>query len=213
MKDYDNFSKTFAKSRKNMHWPEIEYFMDFISKLDKTEKNNLKILDIWCWSWRLFPYLVKTLNWFEYLWIDSSSWMVEEAQSEHPWADFKVLDMQSLNELDKEYDMIFLIASFHHLENYEERIEVLNNMKKILKPDWLIYMTNWNLLNENNISRYKDVYSWNGDFQIKIWKFSRYYHWFTLDELNWLFDVSEFPILENREYWSWNNLISIIRKK
>jgi hypothetical protein len=46
MKDYDNFSKTFAKSRKNMHWPEIEYFMDFISKLDKTEKNNLKILDI-----------------------------------------------------------------------------------------------------------------------------------------------------------------------
>jgi hypothetical protein len=25
---YDNFSTTFAKSRKNMHWPEMEYFME-----------------------------------------------------------------------------------------------------------------------------------------------------------------------------------------
>ena len=45
MDNYDNFSKTFSKSRKNMIWPEIEYFINFI-KSNFEDKNKLNIIDI-----------------------------------------------------------------------------------------------------------------------------------------------------------------------
>ena len=41
MVDYNNFAKTFSKSRKNMKWLEMEYFMNNLNISDTT-----KILDI-----------------------------------------------------------------------------------------------------------------------------------------------------------------------
>ena len=46
MREYDNFSETFAKSRKNMHWPEIDYFMDFIKSSPNLNRAGLEILDV-----------------------------------------------------------------------------------------------------------------------------------------------------------------------
>jgi cyclopropane fatty-acyl-phospholipid synthase-like methyltransferase len=43
MVDYNNFAKTFSKSRKNMKWLEMEYFLE---KLNFT--NDIKILDVGC---------------------------------------------------------------------------------------------------------------------------------------------------------------------
>jgi len=41
MVDYNNFAKTFSESRKNMKWPEMEYFLESIP-----EDQNINILDI-----------------------------------------------------------------------------------------------------------------------------------------------------------------------
>jgi hypothetical protein len=41
MVDYNNFAKTFSKSRKNMKWLEMEYFLEKIIFSDST-----KILDV-----------------------------------------------------------------------------------------------------------------------------------------------------------------------
>jgi hypothetical protein len=38
MVDYNNFAKTFSKSRKNMKWLEMEYFLE---KLILSEETNL----------------------------------------------------------------------------------------------------------------------------------------------------------------------------
>ncbi len=56
-------------------------------------------------------------------------------------------------------------------------------------------MTNWNLLDQ---PRYESHHTGNGDFQIKIGSYTRFYHGFTCDELDTLFHDTGFTIRENR---------------
>jgi SAM-dependent methyltransferase len=81
------------------------------------------------------------------------------------------------------FDYIFFIASFHHLENIEKRLEVLKKTKSLLKSWGIIFMTNWDLQSELNRKKYqKSIIKntknefWSVDYNIKIWKFTRYYH-------------------------------------
>jgi 2-polyprenyl-3-methyl-5-hydroxy-6-metoxy-1,4-benzoquinol methylase len=77
--------------------------------------------------------------------------MILEAQKLHPDNHFQVLDMSHLaigNLAASDYDVILFLASFHHLEAREDRIQVLKNTKKLLAPNGRIYMTNWNLLSQ-----------------------------------------------------------------
>jgi 2-polyprenyl-3-methyl-5-hydroxy-6-metoxy-1,4-benzoquinol methylase len=53
--------------------------------------------------------------------------------------------MQDIRAVDQSFDSLLFLASFHHLESKEERTQVLENTKKLLKPSGRIYMTNWNL--------------------------------------------------------------------
>lgn len=204
---YDKFSKTFSKSRKNMKWEELDFFIKFLPNIG----TGTHILDIWCGNGRLLNYLKSASSEFSYLWIDSSSGMIKEAKKEYPDYDFQVLSMTDIDKLDKKFDYIFLIASFHHLETEAERVDVLNKIKKILNKWWLVLMTNWNLLGEENFEKYKKEYSWNWDFNIKIWKYSRYYHGFKLEELEELFNQTWFKITENRVFEWGRNIVSIIK--
>lgn len=222
LENYDKIAKTFSKSRKNMKWEEINYFFE---KYLKKDKKNISILDVWCGSWRLLEHLEKYF-WdleFKYLWIDSSSEMIFQAKNNFSCKDFEVLDMQKIDELTwKKFDFVFFIASFHHKKNLKERLETLKNLKKVLKKDSLIFMTNWALesdlnkkkyekskinLQENNLE--KDF--WSSDFSIKIWEFFRYYHSFSLEELEFLFEKNDFEIIENRLFENKKNIISILK--
>ncbi|HBA45440.1 TPA: hypothetical protein DEG21_02680 [Patescibacteria group bacterium] len=83
--------------------------------------------------------------------------MINEAKLEYPSHNFKVLDMTNLDKLDKKYDFIFFIASFHHLKNQEERQGVLQKTLKLINKGGFIFMTNWNLLSEINSKRYQEI--------------------------------------------------------
>jgi ubiquinone/menaquinone biosynthesis C-methylase UbiE len=62
--------------------------------------------------------------------------MIEEAKKSYKDKDFLVLDMISIDKIeDRKFDFIFFIASFHHLQTIEERIEVLQKAKDLLKKD------------------------------------------------------------------------------
>lgn len=207
---YDNFSHTFSKSRKAMKWPEMDYFKDFI-KTNLWESRNFKVLDIWCGNGRLLNYLKpNNLDKF-YLWIDESAWMINEAKKEFPDNNFEVLDMTNLDKLDKRFDILFFIASFHHLKTIEKRQEVLQKSLKLLNKNGLIFMTNWNLLSDFNSKKYQEIQKWNQDFNIKIWEFSRFYHGFKPEELENLFKNSGVEIIENRIFEWERNIISILR--
>lgn len=212
--NYDDFAKTFAKSRKNMKWEEIYYFFSKIGKFEW-----LNILDIWCWSWRLVNHIKDYFDGnFYYTWIDSSSEIISEAKKSHNAFDFYCQNMKEIS-LEKKYDLVFFIASFHHLKTTWERIEVLKNLSNYLKQDSLIFMTNWSLNSELNSKKYftsiipnsKNQF-WSSDYNIKIWEFYRYYHCFSLEELEYIFSQAWFKVIENREFENKRNFISIIKK-
>ena len=216
MVDYDKFAKTFSNSRKNMKWDEIDYIISFLKW-----KKNLKILDIWCWNWRLLRELViSEININDYLWIDLSKWLLDEAKNLNPWYNFIELDMNDLKNINKKFDNIFLIASFHHLKNYNERNNVLKQIFELLDVNWKAYITNWALNSQLNLKKYENSRIewsinefWNFDYNVKIWDSSRFYHSFNLDELKYLFIQVWFNILENFLFENNRNYVSIIEKK
>ncbi|MDD2891593.1 MAG: class I SAM-dependent methyltransferase [Candidatus Gracilibacteria bacterium] len=111
------------------------------------------------------------------------------------------------------YQFIIFIASFHHLHTKEERKEVLLQAKRLLVPDGVIMMTNWNLIGEKLFKKYEKSYRGNGDFGIKIGIHERYYHGFSVMELDELFQESGYEILENRIFEGEKNIVSLIKSK
>jgi len=214
--DYNDFAKTFSNSRKKMKWEEIDYFLSFLEW-----KKDISILDIWCWNGRFLSHLKdKHIKYTNYLWIDLSDWLLKEASELHPEEWFLHLNMLNIDSVNEKFDYIFFIASFHHLDNINYRKNVLKKASKLLNKDWKIFMTNWSLNSELNKERYnnsiiknsKNIF-WSLDYNIKLWKFYRYYHCFDLTELDFLFKENWFNIIENRLYDTWKNFISIIQKK
>ena len=213
--DYNNFAKTFSQSRKNMKWEELEYFFSHLTQGS--------ILDIGCGSGRLLEQYEQhfTRPTGEYLWIDMSSGLISEAQKAFPDKSFiagNMLDLQSIL-WDKKYDNFFLIASFHHLETLEQREQMMKQLFAVAKPWAKIFMTNWALESPQHLEKYrhakvagsKSKFGWS-DFNIKFWKHDRFYHNFSLTELEYLSQTSGFTIIENRLFESEKNIITILQK-
>lgn len=215
MVNYNNFSKTFSNSRKNMKWEEVDYFLSFLKWFKK-----LKIIDIWCGSGRLLSELKDSeLDIKSYLWIDLSSWLLDEAKKKFEDDNFIELNMLNVDKVDFIFDTVFLIASFHHINNLEDRLRFFKKLYKKLETWDMLFLTNWSLESDLNRDRYissKIKWTtnkfWSSDFNIKIWAYTRYYHCFSLDELNYIFTKTWFQIIENREFDNKRNIISIIKK-
>lgn len=218
MVNYNNFAQTFSNSRINMKWEEIDYFISFIKNISLS---NVDILDVWCWNWRLYSELLKSnLKLWSYTWVDLSEWLLNEALKQFPNTNFLNLNMLNLDNLEQKFDIIFFIASFHHLDNFDDRLLVLQKAYNRLKSWWYIFMTNWYLNSNLNSVKYKDsIISWTKnqfdsiDFNIKIGDYTRFYHSFDISELDYLFKTARYEILENRVFENDKNIISIIKKK
>ncbi len=213
---YDSFAKSFSDSRKNMKWWEIDYFLSII----KDNDSSVSLLDIWCGNGRLLelmePFELKIEN---YLWIDNSVGLLEEAKKLHPDNSFLHLDMQDISTIKEKYDYIFFIASFHHLESIEDRENVLLSTYNLLNDGGRLFMTNWALDSEINTEKYlsskiqdsQNIYG-GTDYNIKFGEFDRYYHCFSLEELENISECSGFNIDENRLFDNKKNFLTILRK-
>jgi hypothetical protein len=62
--------------------------------------------------------------------------------------------MLNLDEINYKFDYIFFIASFHHLSNLQDRINVLKKAYNLLNNHGKIFMTNWALNSELNKKKY-----------------------------------------------------------
>jgi SAM-dependent methyltransferase len=192
-----------------------------MEKLDFSD--TTKILDIGCGNgrflWELINIFPNQINSNNYTWADLSSGLLEEARKDYSDFTFHELNMLNIDSLDYKYTDIFFFASFHHLQNIEDRLEVLKKVHSKLEESWKIYMTNWALNSELNSKRYNSAIIewsenkyWSLDYNIKIWEFDRYYHCFSLEELEYLFKEAWFKVIENKLFENNRNFISVIQK-
>ncbi len=180
--------------------------MDFLkTKSSLNLSNQLRVLDVWCWNWRLYSFLSWELDKLDYVWTDISENLLNEAKKSYPDMPFICQDMTDLSNFkDNSFDLIFSIAAFHHLYKRSDRLIHLKELKRILKPGWLIFITNWNLFQKKYISCFFNKFykkrTWNDTHvpfkQGKDKLTDRYYHAFTPSELNKLYKLSDLDIKE-----------------
>jgi trans-aconitate methyltransferase len=180
--EYDQFSETFARSRKSMEWPEVDALVETFRKNFRVDEGGRpKILDVGCGSGRLVPVLERAFpGGFDYLGTDVSVGMLREAKKAHSEYRFEKADMRELADNaivrgKKPFDAVFAIASFHHLLAERDQLEALSGFRNLLVPGGFLAMTCWNLLSVSNMAKYGDRQNSEGIFEIKIGANVRHY--------------------------------------
>jgi len=198
-KVYNDIAPFFSATR--------QYLWDDLKPLAKYTRDGNKVLDLGCGSGRLYQ-LFSNLS-IDYVGVDQSEEQIKIAQKKFSNNKYVIAEMTSLPFEDNEFDIIYCIATFHHLPDEESRIKALEEMNRVLKPGGYVIMTNWNLFSKNaqkNVKSGKwEGRSGKGDFMVP-WLSpdgevlgKRYYHGFNLGELKSLFKKTDL-ILEDQYY-------------
>ena len=236
---YNTIAEKYYLSR-NKHRNDWTHILD---ELQKYWEKEISILEFWCWWWRCIKYLNENIKWIKinYTWIDISKELLKYAQTDNPKEKFICDDIcKYIQKVPQEtYDFIIWTASFQHIEQESERLNLMKNFYKALKYWWKLIMTNRSFSNrfskkykkEIIKSIIKTIYTlWNhkrNDLSIprKIdWEtLYRYYHIFNIKELELLckeswFIINELTFLDKNWkgtsiQWSSNNTILIWEKK
>lgn len=182
--NYSEIANEFDKSRQKKLWPKLYEFKNLIS-------NNQKILDIGCGNGRLINLFSNKK--IDYLGVDQDNKLIELAKKN--WPDYKFKLASLPNKLSGKYDLIFMIAVFHHIVGKDNRLKVLLNIKELMNENSFAIISVWNL---RKIKKYLVFKTWfKSLFKEKIdygdiffdWnlktkeKSLRYYHAFSKKEL------------------------------
>lgn len=196
--NYNRIAVLYAATRTSER--ELTQFADFITP-------NQTIFDWGCGNGRLV-HLLKNQS-VHYLGYDQSEAMIQVSREVFlpeitaGWVEFS--DNFNASNYLESFDLVFLIASFHHLPDESCRLELLQNLYTTLKIGGKIIITVWNL--ESDWAQTKLQKDWqkiNSQDYLIPWKdqagqvmAERYYHHFTLEELGNLLTKVGFTILDN----------------
>lgn len=206
--DYDQIAVDFNQTRQYL-WPGMEKFKIEVKAGDR-------ILDLGCGNGKL-RLLFKDLV-VEYVGVDNSQQQLEFAKRRD---DFKIANQEFIKaevfELpfaSDSFDEVFCLAVLHHVPGGKRREQTLKEIKRVLKPDGKLIMTNWNRWQRQYLHYiikqgwekifkgseldFKDIYlPWMGG------TVKRYYHAFTLGELKRLVAGSGLKV-EYNKLWFWS---------
>lgn len=219
---YDAIASEFDQTRKSQ-WLEFQHFLEYV-------ENHVKVLDLGCGNGRLYD-LLKDKK-VDYLGLDNNSTLLEKARSNFPAAKFQLGDMVDLDMSDESFDVVFSIASFHHIPGRKLRRRAVGEMHRVLRSDGILILTVWNLFQWKYLAPLmRSVffcivhlglkYAWN-DLWIKWGRHpvKRYYHAFLPRELLHYFKSNDWKIEDfyfvkkgsRVKFWRSFNLCLIVRK-
>ncbi len=204
-RDYDSIASEFSETRQR-GWTEFEVFRPYL-------RSGLRVLDVGCGNGRLLDFL-KEFKPAAYVGVDQSVGLLKEAKRCHLGKNvsFKELDMMELSNLKGSFDVVFVIASFHHLPPEDQRL-FLKRLKKLLAPEAVICMTNWNLWSWRFWKSWMKNLFWPKygvkglliPFQNRV---HRYYYAFTRAELRSLLQREGYSVLLEE---SGRNFVTVAR--
>ena len=160
------------------------------------------VYDIGCGSGR---NLIKSPTWIG---IDNSETFINICREKG----FNTLqaDMTNIPLPDDSADRIMSIASFHHLYTVERRLQSLNEMKRLIKPNGKILLSVWSVVQPKKTRRtFKHgdtIVTWDKHGEI----FERYYYIFKIDEIKELFHNVGLKI--ESHMWDCGNEVFILSK-
>lgn len=197
IEDYSKIADDFSQTRKWL-WPEFDFFKKYIKEGDK-------ILDVGCGNGRFYPF-VKDIKNISYVGIDNNEALIKHAQKIYPSTKFLVGDLLHIP-YDEQADILFSIASFHHIPSSKLRNKSAQELNRVIKKNGYAVITVWNLFQKRyrkhiikslfNFIVHFGRYDWNDTFI--PWSktgVKRYYHAFTPGELKKIFKKNGFDIVE-----------------
>lgn len=211
---YNLIAQHFSNTRHRL-WDELSEFSDLIH-------DGHHILDWGCGSGRIIM-LFKDKK-VKYYGVDQSAGLIAEAEKnfadeiKQGWVEFFVTDKKEKDFPEEIFDVVFMIASFHHLPNYKHRLALLKKVYKEMKTGGKIVLANWNLKSEwTQKNKTMNQFAPN-DFMV-TWKDAEgqpqaeiYYHHFEPEELKNLLSEAGFKVLKNNYDKQNRNLITLAEK-
>jgi SAM-dependent methyltransferase len=145
---YDAIAETFSHTR-NKPWYDMATFKDVIK--------GGEVLDLGCGNGRLYDVFMNNPK-IHYTGVDFSAKLIDLALFRYKdikenKPEFIVADLTSYKLKAKSYDAIILFASYHHILDKKERIELLKKIKNGLKDDGMVIITVWNLWNTKTFKK------------------------------------------------------------
>ena len=213
--NYNILAAHFSYTRSSI-WSDLKIFTPEI-------KPKAKILDIGCGNGRVFG-LFKNKN-VDYLGIDFSKNLINEAEKRYPQAKFKIGDItvkKTWQNFKNKFDFVFCVAVLHHLPTQQLKKELTQQIWQALKPNGKAFIAVWNLWQKKYLKHHFSIKSLKLKWQLKNisalyipYKYNqaiinRFLHRFTLKELNNLFLGANFTVEKS---WSSGKNLCLEAKK
>lgn len=136
---YNAIATPFSQSR-TLRFGELVILLRYVHPYDT-------VVDVGCGTGRLYQLLAQNQALGEggqYIGVDQSTAQLDAAKKDFPDAIWEEGEMQTLPVEDAKADVVFCIATFHHLPDTQSRLAALKEMHRILKPGGKLIMSNWN---------------------------------------------------------------------
>jgi len=132
-KDYNFLAENYDRTR--------SFIPEDIKKLAELVQAEEKILDSGCANGRLYEILKEKK--IDYYGIDISENLIKIAQNKYPEAKFQVANALNLPFQDNFFDKVFSISVLHNIPSKEFKIQYLQEIKRVLKPNGFLILRVW----------------------------------------------------------------------
>lgn len=145
---YERFGGSFSATRQRLQ-PGVKGILETIS-------DDESILDLGCGNGNFLRELIRRGHKAPLLGADFSLSLLQDAEST-PGIEFRELDLTHLPEFSDSlltsgnWSRITAFATLHHIPSYEIRLNILQTVRKLLKPGGKFYLSNWQFLNSEKL--------------------------------------------------------------
>lgn len=123
-------------------WPGWE---TLLQKLNLTPHKTIDVLDIGAGNGRFVQFLLENCLSFNYLGLDFNEELINLARQRYSSFNiqFQMHDLLKPVITDKKFDLITVFGVMHHIPGYENRVNLLKNLKELLIPGGTLAITIW----------------------------------------------------------------------
>ena len=189
---YNRFGAQFSATRQRLQ-PGLKRFLDSLHE-------DVSILDLGCGNGHFLRELNMRGHKAALLGVDFSLPLLRDAESA-PEVEFREVDLDQLSAVsgqlavDNGWDVITMFATLHHIPSTEIRMDILQTVRRLLKPNGKFILSNWQFLNSKKLTA--RIQPWSrvgltdedldeGDYLLD-WRSGgeglRYAHQFSVEEL------------------------------